>query len=162
MDPDTALRDHLSRLLDWEDAHAGFAAVVEGVPFAQQGLTPAGLPYSAWQLLEHMRMTQNDILEFCRNPEYEEPSWPEDYWPKTSAPPGADAWRLSVHAFRRDREALKALAADPKVDLFATIPHGSGQTYLREILLVADHSAYHLGQLLLVRRLLGNWQGSRA
>jgi uncharacterized damage-inducible protein DinB len=151
------LRAHLSRLLDWQDAHAGFDTVVEGVPTDLQGTQPGGLPFSAWQLLEHMRITQHDILDFCRNPHYEELSWPRDYWPETAAPPDENAWNRSVEAFRADREALKQLTGDRAVDLFATIPHGSGQTYVREILLVADHNAYHLGQLLLVRRLLGIW-----
>jgi uncharacterized damage-inducible protein DinB len=157
MTPLDTLRAHLSRLLDWQDAHTGFDAVVDGMPTDLQGTQPEGLPYSAWQLLEHLRITQHDILDFCRNPHYEELSWPKEYWPKSEAPPDADAWKGSVEAFRADREALKQLTGDPAVDLFAAIPHGSGQTYLREILLVADHNAYHLGQLLLVRRLLGIW-----
>jgi uncharacterized damage-inducible protein DinB len=145
------------RLLDWQDAHAGFEAVVEGVPLHLQGMRPEGLPHTAWQLLEHMRITQRDILDFCRDPQYEELAWPEGYWPPTDAPTAADGWEQSAEGFRRDRAALKHLAGDPAVDVFATIPHGTGQTYLREILLVADHNAYHLGQLVLLRRQLGIW-----
>jgi uncharacterized damage-inducible protein DinB len=154
---DAALRHHLLRLLDWRDAHAGFDAAVDGLPGEFRGAQPEGLPYSAWQLLEHLRLTQRDILDFCRNPEYAEPVWPDDYWPASSAPPTADAWDESIRGFRADRDALKALATDPDVDLFAEIPHGGGQTYVRELLLVADHTAYHVGQLVMLRRLLGAW-----
>ena len=159
MSHDAALREHLRKLLDWQDAHASFDAAVDGVPAGDRGRRPEGLPYSPWELVEHLRITQDDILEFCVNPAYAEKRWPDDYWPATPAPPSPGAWDASVAAFREDREALKRLAADPTVDLFATIPHGQGQTYLRELLLVADHTAYHVGQLVAVRRLLGDWGG---
>lgn len=152
-----ALRAHLLRLLDWHDAHVDFETAIEGIPPDLRGRQPPGLPYSPWQLLEHMRIAQRDILDFCINPAYTEMKWPDDYWPKTPAPPASKAWDESIAAFRRDREALKKLVADPNVDLFARIPHGTGQTSLREVLLVADHNAYHLGQLVTVRRLLGIW-----
>ena len=151
-----ALRQQLRKLLDWEDAHVGFDKAVAGVPKAQRGTIPKGSAHSLWQLLEHLRICQLDILDFCRNPRYEEMPM-EAYWPPSAAPPSARAWAASVAAFRRDREALKRLAANRRIDLFARIPHGSGQTYLRELLLVADHNAYHLGQLVLLRRLLGAW-----
>lgn len=154
---ETAVRDLLSRLLAWEDAHAGFEAAVDGIPPELQGTQPAGLPYSPWQLLEHLRITQHDILEFCINAKYEEMAWPDDYWPQTAAPPDAAAWAASVKEFQRERQVLQALAQDRALDLNAKVPHGSGQTYLREIVLVADHTAYHVGQLILVRRLLGIW-----
>ncbi|HEU5163634.1 MAG TPA: DinB family protein [Thermoanaerobaculia bacterium] len=156
---DAALRQHLSRLLDWKDAHAGFDAAVADMPPALRGRRPEGLPHSTWELLEHLRLAQRDILEFCIDPNYRERSWPDDYWPPDASPPADDAWEKSIEAFRADRDALKKLATDEKVDLFAKIPHGSGQTYLRELLLVADHGAYHVGQLVLVRRLLGAWPG---
>ncbi len=152
-----ALRAQLAAVLGWRDAHADLEAAVERLPAALRGRVPEGLPYSPWQLLEHMRLAQHDILDFCRNPAYEEPHWPDDYWPAEAEPPSADAWDASLAGFRRDLEALRALALDESVDLFAAIPHGTGQTYLREILLVADHNAYHLGQLVAVRRLLGAW-----
>jgi uncharacterized damage-inducible protein DinB len=155
--PDAALRDHLLRLLDWRDAHAGFDAAVDGLPGELRGVQPEGLPYSAWQMLEHLRLTQRDILDFCRNPDYAEPAWPDDYWPASAAPPTDAAWDESIRAFRADRDALKALATDGAVDLFAKIPHGTGQTYLRELLLASDHTAYHVGQLVVLRRLLGAW-----
>lgn len=154
---DDALRAHVLRVLDWQDAHVGFEAVIEGIPPESRGTQARGLPYSLWQLLEHMRITQHDILEFCRNAAYVEMKWPDDYWPKSPTPPSVAAWEHTVAAFRRDREALKQFVADPNVDLFAKIPHGTGQTYLREALLVADHNAYHLGQLVTVRRLLDLW-----
>jgi uncharacterized damage-inducible protein DinB len=154
---DDPLRTHLIRLLDWQDAHASFETAIEGIPAEARGIQPAGLPYSPWQLLEHLRLTQRDILEFCRNPAYEEPTWPDDYWPNSVAPPSESAWTESIADFRADLEALKQLAAGPEPDLSATIPHGSGQTSLRELLLVADHNAYHVGQLVIVRRLIGIW-----
>ena len=157
-DHDRALRAQLRTLLDWRDAHADFEAATRDIPPALRAKQPDGMPYSPWQLLEHMRLTQRDILEFCRNASYTEPSWPDDYWPAGEAPPTAGAWDESIAAFRRDREAMQRLAEDPAVDLFARIPHGTGQTYLRELLLVADHNAYHLGQLVATRRLLGAWQ----
>jgi hypothetical protein len=144
------------RLLDWRDAHVSFDSAVNGIPAPQRGVQPANLPYSLWQLVDHIRFTQHDILEFCVNSKYDQPSWPDDYWPDTIAPPSEQAWNDSVAAFRADREALKKLAAE-HADLFAKIPHGSGQTYLRELVLVADHNAYHVGQIVLVRRLLNIW-----
>jgi DinB family protein len=152
-------RTEIARLLDWEEAHAGFDRVVVGLAVELQGQVPPGLPYSPWQLLEHIRLTQRDILEFSRNPDYKELDWPDDYWPRSPAPPSATAWEESVKAFRQDREALKRLALDPGVNLSATVPAGDGQTYLRELLLAADHTAYHLGELVVVRRALGAWPG---
>lgn len=152
-----ALRAHLLRALAWEDAHAGFDAAVAGLPAAVRGVRPEGLPHSPWELVEHLRRAQRDILDFCRDPSYEAPTWPRDYWPASPAPPTPDAWDASVAAFRADRAALQTLVADPSRDFFAPIPHGDGQTYLREALLVIDHNTYHVGQLVLVRRLLGAW-----
>ena len=147
----------MGKVLAWEDAHATFDAAVNGLPPAQRGMTPPGLPYSPWQLLEHVRLAQADILDFCRNSHYKDMKWPDDYWPADAAPPDGEAWDHSVRRVREDRRALQAMAADPSIDLGARIPHGSGQTYLRELLLVAGHNAYHVGQLVLVRRLLGSW-----
>lgn len=157
MDDDKSLRTHLLKLLDWEDAHVGFDTAVEGIPPDLRGVTPEGLPHSLWQLLEHLRLAQLDILEFCRNPAYVEPL-PQDYWPSSVAPPTSGDWDESIAGFRRDREALKQLAANSAIDLFERIPHGTGQTYLREVLLVADHNAYHVGQIIAVRRCLGIWE----
>ncbi len=150
-------RRQVSSLLDWQDAHPGFEKILEGIPGELRGVAPDRLPYTPWQLLEHVRLTQRDILEFCRNPRYTEPEWPADYWPETAAPPTAKAWQESIEAFLADRDAMKRLALDATVDLFGLIPHGSGQTLLRELLLLADHNAYHLGELVVVRRCLGIW-----
>ena len=149
------LRAQIVQLLDWEDAHVGFDKVVGSVAPRFRGVVPEGLPHSIWQLVEHIRFTQADILEFCRSSRYKEKKWPEEYWP-ASPRPSAAAWTASLKAFHRDRKALQRLASTT-TDLFAKIPHGSGQTYLRELLLVADHTAYHLGQIVLVRRALGIW-----
>ena len=158
MTTDAPLREMLSRMLAWEDAHAGFESTLKDFPESARGKQPEGLPYSAWQLLEHLRITQHDILDFCVNPDYKEIEWPRDYWPSAAAPPSSSAWDDSVGKFLADRAALQKLAGDTSVDLFARIPHGSGQTFLRELILVADHTSYHVGQLVLVRRLLGNWK----
>ena len=155
--PLAALRAQLRRILGWQDAHVGFEKSVEGLASKLRGVRVEGFPHSAWELLEHLRITQHDILDFCRNPKYEELTWPEDYWPKSPAPPSRPAWDDSISAFREDRAALEALAIDESIDLFAKIPHGDGQTYIREILLVADHNAYHLGQLLRCASSLGAW-----
>ncbi|MGH9901107.1 MAG: DinB family protein [Pyrinomonadaceae bacterium] len=157
-DQSGALREHLIKLLDWQDAHANFDDAVDGIPPQLRGVRPEGLPYSPWELLEHLRLTQRDILDFCRDPAYEAPKWPEEYWPRTGAPPTPDAWEESVNAFRADRRELQSLVADPALDLYAEVPHGEGQTYLREVLLAADHSAYHVGELVAVRRRLGAWK----
>jgi len=151
------VRDMVGRVLSWEDAHAGFEAAVKDLPAKLRGTQPAGLPYSPWQVLEHLRITQHDILDFCINPAYKEMEWPKDYWPSSSAPPSDAAWSASIDRFLKDRDALRKLAADTTLDLNAKTPHGSGQTYLRELLLVADHTAYHVGQLVLMRRLLNAW-----
>jgi DinB family protein len=158
MNQSDMLREQLIKLLEWQDAHVNIDVAVEGIPPPLQGVRPEGLPYSPWELLEHIRLTQNDILNFCRNPAYEAPKWPDEYWPKATPPPTPDDWQQSVTAIRADRQALQSLTADPALDLYAEIPHGEGQTYLREVLLVADHNAYHLGELVAVRRLLGVWK----
>jgi uncharacterized damage-inducible protein DinB len=155
---ETALRDHLVRVLDWEDAHVAFDKAVDGIPADRRGVRPAGFEHSAWQIVEHLRIAQDDILDFSVNPRYEEKlTWPEDYWPDP-APPSDTAWNASVAAFKASREKLKALAREAE-DLTATVPTGKGQqTYLRAILLAADHTAYHVGQLVALRRALGLWK----
>jgi DinB superfamily len=157
-DQDKALRQQLVELLNGGGAHAKFEEVVGGIPPKLRGQKPVGLPHSPWMILEHLRIAQRDILEFVRNPKYAAPDWPADYWPKTPVPPTASAWNKSIAGFRKDLKFIQALVANPKTDLFARIPWGDGQTILREALLVADHNAYHLGQLLDVRRLLGAWK----
>jgi len=154
---DQALRLQLADLLDWKSAHVGFDAAVKGIPARLRGTIPEGFAHSAWQVIEHMRIAQHDIFDFCRNPRYEEKKWPDDYWPAATGPRSAAAWSESLAAYRRDRTAMQRLAADRRIDLFARIPHGSGQTYLREILLVADHAGYHIAQIVDIRRALGIW-----
>jgi hypothetical protein len=158
MSSDQSLRKHLLELLDGRQAHAAFDDVVDKFPAKLQGTIPPGLPHSGWMLLEHLRFTQNDILDFSRNPKYKAAKWPDDYWPKSPAPPSATAWEKSVKAFNRDLNAMKKLVSNPKTDLFATIPWGDGQTILREAMLMADHTSHHLAQLIDVRRVLGIWK----
>ena len=152
-----ALRAQLVKLLGSGEAHVTFERAVKGFPAALRGVVPVGDEHSAWQLVEHLRMAQADILEFCVSAKYREKKWPEDYWPKTAAPQSVAAWTKALEAIRRDRKKMQRLAANPKIDLLAAIPHGTGQTYLREILLVADHDAYHVGQIVALRRRLGIW-----
>ncbi len=158
-DHEESLRKHLIELLRGGSAHAKFEDVVKDLPEKLRGTKPEKYPHSAWMLLEHLRLAQWDILEFSRNAKHVSPKWPEGYWPKTEAPASAAAWNKSVQQFRDDRKALEEIVANPKTDLFAPLPWGDGQTILREALLVADHNAYHLAQLVDVRRMLGAWKG---
>ncbi len=152
------LRTPLVRILDWEDAHVNFDRAVDGVQPAKRGIVPPGFAWSLWQLVEHIRLTQFDILDFCRNEQYVEPSSMSEYWPSSAEPPSAKHWDDAIAAVKRDREALKELGRDEAVDLFARVPAGNGQTFLRELLLVADHTAYHVGQIVAVGRALGIWK----
>lgn len=159
MDHDKQLRQQLTKMIDWNEAHADFASAVADFPAKLRGRVPEGFPHSAWQLLEHIRIALWDMVEFSSNAKHKSPKWPEGYWPKDPAPPKENAWEQSVNAVQENLEAMRQLISDPKHDLFAPLPHGSGQTLLREALLIADHNAYHLGQLVLVRRALGAWEG---
>ena len=155
---DQMLRMQLLLLLKGGEAHAKFDDVMKNLPPKLRGIMPDQLAHSAWMLLEHMRIAQRDILEFSCNPKYTAPKWPEDYWPKTQFPPTATAWNKSIRQFRKDLATMQTLVANRKTDLFAPIPWGDGQTILRESLLLADHNAYHLGQMLDLRRILGAWK----
>ena len=152
-EPD-ALRTLLAAQLTWADAHIDFADAAAAIAAPKRGQVPANVAHSPWQLIEHMRLAQRDILDFCRAPDYREAAWPDDFWPAEPAPPTAGAWDESVAAFLADRDAMVRLISDPANDLFAPIPWGDGQSLLREALLLADHSSYHVGQLMTVRRLL--------
>jgi hypothetical protein len=154
---DTALREHLIQLLDGGHAHATFDSAVRGFPLDRIGLRPKGLPYSAWEVLEHLRIAQNDILRFSESAEHKSPKWPEGYWPSAPAPEKESHWARSARAIRKDLAEFQALIRDPRQDLYRKFPWGDGQTLLREALLIADHNSYHIGQLVLVRRLLGVW-----
>jgi len=154
---DQALREHVVYLLKGGGAHVHFMDAIEEFPEAKRGAFVSDLPHTGWQLLEHARIAQWDILEFSRNAKHVSPGFPEGYWPKTPVPPDAAAWDKSVEAFQRDLEEMVALVKNPKTNLCAKIPHGDGQTVLREALLLADHNSYHLGQLVDLRRALGAW-----
>jgi hypothetical protein len=154
---DSALRQHLLDLLKGGNAHTTIQDAIRDFPAELRGKRPKGAPHSPWELLEHMRIAQWDILEFSRNPQHKSPKFPDGYWPPAPEPPDAKAWDRSVHSFCQDLQALCSLIADQKTDLYARIPGGDGQTLLREALLTADHNAYHLGQLVLLRRMLGAW-----
>ena len=156
-DPDLSLRQHLVDLLQGGNAHVRFDEVISGISAKLRGRKPPGFPHSPWMLLEHMRIAQWDILEFSRKKKHISPDWPEGYWPHTEAPPSSAAWNRSIQRFRKDLKAMQNLVTNPKIDLHARISSGEGQTILREALLVADHNAYHLAQLVDVRRLLGAW-----
>jgi hypothetical protein len=161
-DNTSILRRHLIKLLRGRQAHVDFDAAVAGLPARLRGAKAPGLPFTPWRLLEHMRIAQWDILEFSRDAKHVAPKFPEGYWPASDAPPDTKAWERSVKAFRADLAAMQGLVANPATDLFAPIPHGQGQTVLREAMLVADHNSYHLGQLVLLRRALGAWKGGGA
>ncbi len=152
------VREQVLALLKGGNAHVSFDNVFKDFPVNLRGVKPNGAPHTAWQLLEHMRIAQWDILEFSRSAKHVSPEWPGGYWPKTEKPPDENAWKKSLASFKRDLKAMEKLVADPKTNLYTRIPHGTGQNIYREALLVADHNAYHLGQLVLLRRLLGAWK----
>lgn len=154
-DHDQSLRKHLLELLAGGSAHAKFEDVVKGLPARLRGVKPAEFPHTAWMLLEHLRLAQWDILEFSRNPKHKSPPWPEGYWPESESPPSEKAWTFSMADFRKDLRAVQQLVSNPKTNLYAKLPWGDGQTVLREALLVADHNAYHLGQLVMLRKCMG-------
>jgi hypothetical protein len=153
-----SLKEHLLELLKSKDAHADFDSAVKDVPVSVRGKRPGGAAHSPWEVLEHMRITQWDILEFTRNAKHVSPEFPTGYWPKTQAPPDEESWSKSIDAFLADLKAMAELVEDESRDLLAPIPHGDGKTILREGLLLGDHNAYHLAELVLLRRLLGVWQ----
>ena len=152
---DKSLRDHLLYLLNGGGAHASFDDATGDWPLQLAGVKVANFPHTAWMLLEHMRLAQWDILEFSRNPKHVSAAWPEGYWPASEAPASEAAWKASLAAFKKDLGTIQRLVADRKVDLYARIPWGDAQTILREALLVADHNAYHLGQLVMLRKSIG-------
>jgi hypothetical protein len=161
VDPHRPLRDHVRALLAEPHAHVAFKDAVAGWPVELRGVKPAGQPFTPWRILEHIRISQWDILEFSKSAKHVSPKWPDGYWPEHDAPPNAAAWDESVAQVERDLRGMQHLVADPKTDLFARIPHGTGQTILREALVLADHNSYHVGQLVLLRRLLGAWKEDR-
>jgi hypothetical protein len=157
MAPHAAWTSIVASSLDWEQAHASLEHAIKGLAPELRGRRPDQFPHSAWELLEHIRLAQHDLLEFCRNPKYKEPKWPDDYWPSSAAPSTNEAWVKSVADIRHDSAELKRFVSEDHRDLTAVIPHGTGQTYLRTVLVAVDHAAYHVGQLVAVRILLGAW-----
>jgi len=159
-DTGKSLREHLVELLRGGNAHVGFDKAIAKLPANLRGAKPPGQTFTPWRLLEHLRISQWDILEFSRNPKHVSPKWPDEYWPETDAPPDDAAWNRSVEALRADLQAMEQLVTDPATDLFTPLAHGDGQTILREALVLADHNAYHIGELVLLRRLLNAWPES--
>ena len=159
-DAGKSLREHVVELLRGENAHVGFDKAVGKLPANLRGAKPPGQVFTPWRLLEHLRISQWDILEFSRNPKHVSPKWPDEYWPETDTPQDDAAWKRSIEAFRADLQAMEHLVADPATDLFTPLAHGDGQTILREALVLADHNAYHIGELVLLRRLLNAWPES--
>jgi hypothetical protein len=157
MDQIQSFRMEVDRVLQGKGAHASFDTAVTGFPAKLRGVRPEGSPHSAWEVLEHLRIAQWDMLEFSRDPSHKSPEWPAGYWPQTAEPPDA-TWEASIKAFHRDLAAMRALVGDPKSDLFTPFVHGDGQTLLREALQLADHNAYHVGELMFLRRQLGAWK----
>jgi DinB superfamily len=157
MDQNKSLRQLLVKQLDGNEAHASFDDAVKGMPAAQQGTRPKGVEHSPWEELEHLRIAQWDIFEFAMNPKHQSPEFPAGYWPSSPKPPNEKAWEKSVNSFQSDREKFKKFLSDESTDLFAKIPHGDGQTVLRQAVVAIDHNGYHIGQLILLRRLLGVW-----
>jgi len=159
--PKEGWRAIVASSLDWEQAHTTLEKAVKDLAPALRGQRPPNYPHSVWELLDHIRITQHDLLDFCQNPDYEEKlAWPHDYWPATPAPPSADAWDKSIADYRREREALVRFTTKSEIDLTTKIPGGTGQTYLRTILVAVDHASYHVGQIVSVRRLLGAWRAA--
>jgi hypothetical protein len=155
---DRALREQLVKFLPGGEAHADLKSVLDDFPAKARGVVPKGGEYSAWQLLEHIRIALHDLLDFSTNPNYVAPNWPKDYWPKEAAPSDGDAWDMSVKAVKKDIADFEKLVGNPESNLYSTIPWGDGQTLLREVLLAGQHTSYHLGQIVLLRRVLGAWR----
>ena len=158
MDSGEIIRKQLLDLLNGGNAHMGFNQAVEDFPMEFINTQPPGSDYTPWRLLEHVRIAQWDILEFIHNPEYISPPWPEGYWPPKDERAGPDRWQATIEAFRQDLQAMTALVEDPRSDLFASLPHAPGYTLLREVLVLADHNAYHMGEFAMLREIMGTWQ----
>jgi uncharacterized damage-inducible protein DinB len=159
MAPSPRWQTIVASALDWDQAHVTLDAALKGLKKADRGKRPKGFPHSVWELVDHLRITQHDLLDFITNADYvHDLKWPDDYWPSTAEPPSDAAWRASLKQIGEDRDALAKFTTRTRIDLTKKIPHGSGQTYLRTVLVAADHAAYHIGQIVAVRRLLGNWK----
>lgn len=161
MPPKQNWKEIVASALDWEQAHASLDAALANLPAELRGKRAAGLPHSIWELLSHIRFTQRDLLEFCANDDYKEPKWPDDYWPSSPAPKNDAEWTACIGAIHSDGAELAKFTVETDKDLTAKIPHGTGQTYLRTVLVSIDHTSHHLGQIIDVRRLLGSWPPSK-
>ena len=157
MNSDDIVRQHVLKLLQGGNAHMTFDQAIDGFPPEAINALPPNVLYSPWHLLEHIRITQWDILEFVRDPDHVSPAWPEGYWPPKGQEADGSRWQDTIQAFRSDMEALEAMVQDPATDLYADLPHAAGYTVLREILLVADHNAYHIGEFTILRQIMGTW-----
>lgn len=161
--PKQTWQDIVASSLDWEQAHVSLETALKGLDSAGRARRPKGYPHSVWQLLDHIRVTQQDLLDFCTNRQYtHELKWPDDYWPSDPAPESDAAWNACLEQIDRDRAQLARFTTGDSVDLTQRIPHGTGQTYLRTVLVAVDHAAYHLGQIVDVRRLNGDWPAEPA
>lgn len=154
---DATLRDQLLALLKGGNAHLTFDDVIADFPPAAMNQQPPNVPYTPWHILEHLRITQWDILEFVRNPRHVSPEWPKGYWPAPDATTDVAGWQATIDAFRADLAAVQEIVRDPSIDLSAELPHAPGYTYIREVLLVADHNAYHIGEFAILRQVMGTW-----
>lgn len=154
----TTVRTLLLDQLENEHAHIGFDKAVDGLKLSDTGIRPKGLPHSVWELAEHIRLAQHDIVDFCRNPDYETPAWPDDYWPESPQPEDQQQWDEMIENVHRGQRQMADIIKNEENDLLTPIPHGSGQTLFREAMLIVDHNAYHIGQIVQVRRLLGVWE----
>ncbi len=157
MEAQKPIRKLLLDQLKGRTAHVDFGQAVQGLTYKQAGIKVEGVPHTVWELIEHIRIAQDDILEFCKNPDYEEMNWPEDYWPAKSSPTSKKEFEQSIQSVRDGIEAMRNLIRDPENQLQTPFPHGDGQTLFREAMLIVDHNAYHIGQIVLIRRLLGSW-----
>jgi hypothetical protein len=150
--------EELITLIEEGNAHASFENAVEGISMDLINVVPDHLPYNIWQLAEHMRITQWDIVEFCLGPDHQSPKWPDEYWPAAGQDIGKDRWEATLNAIRKDRERFLDLLRDEERDLYTPFIYGDGQSLFREALLIADHNSYHTGEIIVIRRLLGNWK----
>lgn len=157
MESEKTIRELLLEQLEGKNAHVDFNQAVQGLTYKQAGIKVEGIPHTVWELIEHIRIAQDDILDFCKNPNYEENDWPDDYWPKSSKPENKKAYERSIQAVRDGIEEMRGLIRDPENNLQAPLPHGHGQTLFREAMLIVDHNAYHIGQIVQIRRLFGSW-----
>jgi hypothetical protein len=157
MEKDKKIRKTLIDMLQQEHAHAGFKNSTKDIPFKYLGIQPENLPYSIWQLTEHIRITQWDILEFSRNPKHKSPKWPDEYWPVNKEPSDKDEWEKTLNTIEKDKKEMIDLISDSTNDLYEPFPHGDGQNLFREALLIIDHTSYHTGQIIILRRLLNIW-----